>query len=136
MQCAVIGAWLKSIRMNGNCYQDDNLQYRDTENILSAFGRRENSCLSHSESTDSLFIIPTSVTPHLVVITLPLMGKKIMYNPGERCTHTNLLATFREQSTQSSPNSRSNRASSAGELHPIYNKAERKGGTYPSLTDP
>lgn len=85
--------------------------------------------MSHSESADSLFIIPTSVTPCSIVITLPLMGKeKIMYIPREGCTHMNLEATFKEQSTQNLPNSRSNRAYSASKPHPICNKAKKEEG--------
>jgi len=43
LQRTVISAWLKySVGMNRNWYQDDNLQYRDTQNILSVFGRRQN----------------------------------------------------------------------------------------------
>lgn len=51
-----------------------------------------------------------------------------MYVPREGCTHMNLEATFKEQSTQNLPNSRSNRAYSASKPHPIYNKGKKKEG--------
>lgn len=50
-----------------------------------------------------------------------------MYIPGEGCTHTNLQTTFKEQSSKNLPNSRSNRAYSASEPHPIYNNVKREG---------
>lgn len=113
MQCTVIGTWRKyNVGMNEHQYQDSNLQCRDTGNIPSVFGRREKECLSHSESNDSLFVIPTSVTALSVVITLPLMvKKKIMEKiiPGKDVL-MNLQATFKEQSTQNLANPRRNRA--------------------------
>lgn len=58
------------------------LKCRDTQTIPSVFSRKETNAF-HSESTDNLFAIPTSVIPHCCNYTL-LDGKGDYVHPQGR----------------------------------------------------